>query len=79
MQPEQTRKHFSKVVENKGGPSAVAVQLNCSANMISQIMKGRRKPGMQMARAIKELFSIPMEDWVEAPKFETVQRIAATK
>ena len=77
MAPDQTRKHFSKMVENAGGVSAVAVQLNCSATMISQITKGRRRPGMDLSRAIEELFKIPMQAWVEAPKFETVQRIVA--
>ena len=77
MTPDQTRKHFLKLVENAGGISAVAVQLNCSANMLSQIGKGRRRPGMDLSRAIEELFQIRMQDWVEPPRFESVQRLVA--
>lgn len=76
MTPDQTRKHFAKLVKNAGGASAVALRVGCSVDMIALLIKGTRTPGMKLARAIQELYKIPMADWLDAPRIETVEKIA---
>jgi transcriptional regulator with XRE-family HTH domain len=75
MPPDQTRERFGEIVKAAGGASAVAARLGYSANMVSCVVAGTRKPGPEMMRAIKALYGIPMEDWVDEPRLETVSRI----
>ena len=75
MSPEQTHKKFVKIVESEG-TTKVAARLGCYVAQVSCIVSGKRNPGMRVARAIQEIYEIKMEDWVEAPKVETIKRIA---
>lgn len=83
LTPEETRKRFAKIVKAEGGPTAVALRLACSPNMVERMSvepaaKSARDPGMKLARAIQELWGIPMEGWVPPPLTEMVKKIASS-
>lgn len=58
---------FRQRVNEHGGSRASAASLGCSRSYVDMIIKGSRRPGMRTARAIEELFGIPMQAWVAWP------------
>lgn len=61
------RAQFRKKVRALGGSRLSAEALGCSRSYVDMIISGNRRPGMRTARAIEELFGIPMQAWVDAP------------
>jgi hypothetical protein len=58
------RELFRQKVGACGGPAAAATSLGCSRSYVDMIIKGVRRPGMKVARAIEEVFGIAMQAWV---------------
>lgn len=73
---DRTRKLFAKKVEEGGGELQAAFVLGLSKEFIHLLSIGKRNPGLEMAFRIKEVYGIPMEDWVEPQSTETVKRFA---
>jgi transcriptional regulator with XRE-family HTH domain len=58
------RETFQRKVRDAGGSAAAARALGCSRSYVDMIIKGTRRPGMKVARAIEELFGIAMREWM---------------
>ncbi len=58
---------FREKVRALGGSRVCAEALQCSRSYVDMIIKGERRPGMRVARAIERLFGIPMQAWVDRP------------
>lgn len=61
------RAQFQTKVRSLGGSRRCAEALGCSRSYVDMIISGNRRPGMRTARAIEELFGIPMQAWVDQP------------
>jgi hypothetical protein len=66
----KTRERFRDKVGAHGGSAAAAIALGCSRSYVDMIIKGARRPGMQVARAIEGVFGIAMQEWVDWPRAE---------
>jgi len=64
---EETKDRFRRKVGAHGGSARAAVALGCSRSYVDMIIKGARRPGMKVARAIEEVFGIAMQEWVDWP------------
>ncbi len=62
---EESRRRFAAAVKEDGGHEVAAARLKCSVSQVSNIIGGKRDVGLRIARAIEEVYSIPMENWLE--------------
>ncbi len=61
--PTESEVKFDRWVAGVG-TSEAAKRLNCSESMISLLRRGRRKPSLEMARAIQIIAAIGMSGWL---------------
>ena len=73
---DAARKRFSAAVTAEGNNTEAAFKLGISPAMVSYIRNGEKDPGLETAFRIQEIYGIPMQDWVEDQKTETVKRFA---
>lgn len=76
MTPLPARKKLADIAKKEGGPKAIALRLGISENYLNKLINGKRPMTLHLAKCIKVLFGIPMDDWEEEPKLETVKRVA---
>lgn len=70
---ETTRQRLARAIE-KDGRELAAARLQCSLSQLLSLMEGDTKtPGLRLARAIEEVYSIPMEDWLALPASRNIQ------
>ena len=67
-------KRFLKAIEKTpGGQREVATVLGVSEATISRIVDGSRNPTLWQARAIQDLWGVPMDSWVPKTHMETMK------
>ena len=68
------KKRLAKVVGKiPGGQREAAAVLGVAESTISRLLDGTRAPSLRQARAIQELWGIPMDTWLPAPEIATVK------
>jgi len=62
---KSARERFIECVKEAGGSKKVAEKLGVTRSFVDMIRAGQRRPGMNAASVIEEVFGIRMQDWVE--------------
>ena len=61
---KSARERFIECVKEAGGSKKVAERLGVTRSFVDMIRNGDRRPGMNAASVIEEVFGIKMQDWV---------------
>ena len=61
---KSARERFIECVKESGGSKKVAERLGVTRSFVDMIRAGQRRPGMNAASVIEEVFGIKMQDWI---------------